>query len=236
MSSSPLPANRFFTPHPLEQGEVLLEGDEAHHLQKAMRGALGDMVELINGRGELAQGKILAFPKKGVLLEILSSSSEPKPLATILLQAIPRQGRLSTIIEKGTELGATDFWLFSASRGERESLSPQGLERCSAVAVAAMKQCGSLYLPTICLKKSLFKLTFLPEFSFYGSIDANAPPFSPPPGQEILFAIGPESGFTPEEEKHLESLGALECKLHTHILRTDTAPLAALSLIARARL
>ena len=49
--------------------------------------------------------------------------------------------------------------------------------------------------------------------------------------QGIIFVIGPESGFDQQEEVQLRTLGAEGVKLHPNILRTDTASLAALSLI-----
>ena len=54
-----MPADRFFTPAPLQTSTISLEGEEFHHLVKVMRIRPGETVELINGRGELAKSQLL---------------------------------------------------------------------------------------------------------------------------------------------------------------------------------
>lgn len=233
-----MPAERFYVDDPLVQGtEVSLDEVESHHLIHVVRGTVGENVELVNGWGTLAQAKILICQKRKARLVITSSHFESPPQTEIILaQAIPRPTRLDFIVEKGTELGMTQLWLFPGIQGERATLTAHQIERCHQQARSAMKQCGRRYLPTITLKPPLAQWEpNIPHISLFGSLDPEAPKVELPTEalkKGILFYIGPESGFARQEIESLENRGARGVKLHPHILRTDTAALTALSIIS----
>lgn len=234
-----MPAERFYINAPLTEGaSVFLEDQEFHHLAHVMRGVEGEQVELVNGCGFLSQARIERIEKKRAQLIVTSLSYVPKnSFKLILAQAIPRLNRLDFIVEKGTELGMDELWLFPGELSERKNLTESQLERMQAVAVAAMKQCGRLYLPLLCLKKPLknWELQELPLY--FGDTDPSAPIFEKSwklksSLEGVIFVIGPESGLTAKETESLKSLKALGVALHPNILRTDTAALTALSLIS----
>lgn len=230
-----MPHSRFYIDSAFtENSEVYLEGEEAHHLQRVMRKREGEVVELVNGRNQLALAKIAQCSKKGVSLTLIRVSEQAPPAFTVILcQAIPRMNRLDLIVEKGTELGMHELWLFPAALSEKKELSPTQLKRLELISIAAMKQCGRLDLPKISLKAPLLKWKELPFPAYFGETSESAPPFfsTLQKKEGILFFIGPEAGFTSDEEKHLKSLHAQGVSLHSNILRTDTAPLIALSII-----
>jgi 16S rRNA (uracil1498-N3)-methyltransferase len=155
----------------------------------------------------------------------------------ILCQGIPRFNRLETILEKGTELGVTEFWLFSGVLSEKEEFSPNQHKRMEQILISAIKQCGRLDLPSIVLKPPLLDWPPLSGTLFFGDTAPDAPWIwkLPPPlaGKDPVYLfIGPESGFHPRESAHLqEKLGATGVKLHDNILRTETASLTGLSLL-----
>lgn len=229
-----MPQNRFYTPNDLSEGNtVFLEEDEFRHLL-VMRPRPGDEIELINGRGTLAKCTLSHLEKKRAIIDIVSSDTQKPPSFTcILAQGIPKASRLDTIIEKGTELGMTELWLFPAGKSEKTSINSSRIEK---ITIAAAKQSGRLYLPKISLKDPLLSWKSLPLPSFFGDPNPENLPFISawnlsPPQNGILFFIGPESGFTGPEEAHLKSLGSRPVLLHENVLRTDTAPLAALAQI-----
>ena len=164
-----MPAERYFFEGSFPIGsQVKLDGQEHHHLVRVMRSKAGDPVELINGTGELATALISLIEKKYTLLDIQNVIKEPKSgFEIILAQAIPRINRLDFILEKGTELGMTQLWLFPGDHSERKSLTEHQIERMRLSAIAATKQCGRLYLPIISQKPSLIKWerTDYPVFS-----------------------------------------------------------------------
>jgi 16S rRNA (uracil1498-N3)-methyltransferase len=231
-----MPAERFYIPTPFKENlEVILEGQEFHHLAHVMRLEEGEQAELVNGEGSLAHAKLIKRDKKKALFLIETVSTEPKPVKKIILaQALPRINRLDTIIEKATELGATHIWLFPGQLSERKSLTEHQVERLQGLAVSAMKQCGRLYLPELKILPALDKWEKTEVPSYFGDVRATAPLFLDAyhRKESTLFFIGSEAGFNDKEVTQLESLGAKGVKLHGNILRTDTAAIIALSLIS----
>lgn len=233
-----MPNDRFFVDSDLKPGQLVdLEGQELHHLVHVMRAEVGDTIELVNGRGGLADARLERLEKRRVVLHIETGETFPKQSVEIILaQAMPRINRLDFILEKGTELGMTQLWLFPAKLSERQELTPHQLERMRAITIAAMKQCGSLYLPQIIVKPALSQWQPPSYTSFFGDVNPAAPQFATmwkTPDRGVLFYIGPEGGFTAEEEGYLRQLNASGVHLHPNILRTDTASLVALSLISQ---
>ncbi len=227
-----MPHNRFYIDAPFTlHAEVNLQ-EETRHL-KVMRLHQGDAIELVNGHNQLAR----AILKSAHTAEIISLDEYAPPPPVILCQAFPRLNRLDTIVEKGTELGMTELWLFPGQKSEKKELSSNQYERAKQITIAAMKQCGRLDLPSIQIKPPLVQWKPLTLAAYYGSLAQGAPPFLSVLEKKggLCFFVGPEAGFTPDEEKILETLHAKGVQLHPWVLRTDTAPLAALSLIYAGR-
>lgn len=236
-----MPHNRYYIDTPLEADLVVsLGGDEWHHLAHVSRGRIGECVELINGKGILALGQIEEIRKKeGTLLvkEILEHLSPPPPV--IMCLALSRMNHLEWAVEKATELGASSLWLFPGALSDKDSLSTNQLVRLHSLVLAATKQCGRLDLPSIKwipswnemigIEGSVFLCDTAPEAPYIWELLEMKPLKLP-----ILFLIGPESGFN-EKEVHFfkTALKAQGVRLHPHILRTETAPLVALSLVQR---
>lgn len=232
-----MPADRYYIDTPLiPNNRTSIEGQELLHLVRVMRHRAGDTIELVNGRGILAVGTIEEITKRSAEIKIDALLKEETfPSEVIIAQAIPRLNRLETIVEKGTELGMTQLWLFPGIHSEKKSLTPTQMERLQSIAISAMKQCGRLDLPTIEIKPPLKQWEKPLYPAFFGDLSPEAPPFLKAlqaPQNGVLFFVGPEQGFSDQELDQLKALGAKGVSLHTNILRTDTAPLAALTLIA----
>ena len=233
-----MPHNRYYIDAPLALNEsVTLSGDEWHHLTRVSRSRKGDVVELVNGKGQLAEASICDLRKNDAELLIETVTQKPSPPPLILAQAIPRMNHLEWIIEKGTELGATAFWLFPGNLSEKETLSPNQLARLGHLCISAMKQCGRLDLPEILLMPSLAEWKPMQGTLLFGDTEEDAPYLwdlsliKPLPSPVFLF-IGPEKGFDPKEVRFMQTaLNAKGVKLHPNILRAETAPLAALALM-----
>lgn len=232
-----MPKERFFFDADFVQNEqISLCDQEFHHLIHVMRVKVGQLVELVNGRGALASAQVKLIEKKQVIVLIENVfKSDPCSSEVILAQSIPRINRLDFILEKGTELGMTEIWLFPTELSDRKELTEHQIERLRTITISAMKQCGRLYLPKIVVKPLLAKWKEPTQRSFFGDLDPDAPLLDfilkkeNPKG--TLFYIGPESGFTAEEIVLLRHLKATGVKLHSNILRSDTAALTALALL-----
>ncbi|HSX04444.1 MAG TPA: RsmE family RNA methyltransferase [Rhabdochlamydiaceae bacterium] len=230
-----MPENRFFTEAKLEKAEQIeLTSEEFRHLQVMRRGK-NDEIELVDGKGCLAKGTIAELSKHAATIQINEVYKEPlRSKRIILIQALVRQSSLDYIIEKGTELGASEFWLFPAVFSEKKELSSGQKQRLKNLTISALKQCGTLYLPAIYEKEALQKWAPFSGQKFFGDVRFSAPSFSKStidPKEEIYFFIGPEKGFADPELKLFETtLKAHGVKLHDNILRVDTAALAAIYL------
>lgn len=231
-----MPAERFFYDGPLNLEEMIeLEDFEFHHLANVMRLKPGEKVEIVNGKGALAEAEVESLKKKSAALVICALKEAPPPRFNLILaQGIPRGNRLDFILEKGTELGMTEVWLFPAKLSERKEISDNQKQRYQALLIAAMKQCGSLHLPKIVIKGPIAEWKELPLPCFHGDVNSEAPQFTEllikgKPVNGLIFCVGPESGFTDKEEEILKQIGSSGVTLNKNILRTDTAAIAALA-------
>lgn len=227
-----MPANRFFTQDALDQDTAVITGEELHHLH-VMRLHEKETLELVNGHGELAQGIVLSKDKEKATIKITHYTKHSPPHPTLILaQALPKFSLLEWIIEKGCELNVSEFWLFPGDHSEKKEISSQQQIRLQALIISALKQCGRLWLPKIITKSPLKKWAPIPGSLLFGTLSPNAPLLSPPFLNPITICIGPEKGFSPSEEVILkEQLQGQGVRLHSNILRTETAGLVALSQI-----
>lgn len=232
-----MPKERFYLESPLKEGELIfIRDDEFHHLN-VMRPKVKQQIEIVNGNGELGLATLETLEKKQATLSVEKVIREPlEKFKVILAQSFCRPNRLDFILEKSTELGVTDIWLFPGVHSEAKDLNEHKLARMRAITISAMKQCGRLYLPKITLKPALEYFEKSPYPSFFGDVDENAPNFlgiwkKESQDEGVMFFIGTESGFSDAETKRLLHLGAKGVKINKNILRTDTAAITALSLI-----
>ncbi len=233
-----MPSERYYLDNALAaNSQVFLKEGEHHHLARVMRTEVGDQIELVNGAGVLAEATVEVIEKSQSRLLITSIQKESKPTEVILIQALPKLPRLELIVEKGTELGMTQLWLFPGQKSEKKELNDHQQQRLEAHMVSAMKQSGRLFLPKLHqlppLKQWKNRLTFP---SFYGDLSLQAPLFKQAWDEKKLkqgvgFFVGPESGWSDNELQLLQMMQVQPVRLHPNILRTETAAIAALALI-----
>lgn len=233
-----MPINRFYKDAILISDEVIfLEDQELHHLSHVVRTEVGETVELVNGKGQLALAEVASISRKRADLKVLSVDDHPEPSwNTALALGIPRINRLDMVVEKGTEIGVSKLLLFPGDNSEKKEIFENQLGRLKAISIGAMKQCGRLYLPEITLLPPLKKWKSFPENAFFGDLSPNAPLLyealqkKPRPAAACFF-VGPESGFTKAEIALLEAAKVKGVSLNNNILRTDTAAIAALTIL-----
>ncbi len=239
-----MPVYRYYTPEKLAgKSSVTLNEGEFHHFIHVVRGKVGDTVELIDGLGNLATAIASDKTRRDVTFHIENVvSAPPEKQRIIIAQAYPKANRLDFILEKGTELGMTELWLFPTEKSERKIAFDSHIHRMNVIMIAAMKQSGRLYLPQIVIKPKLPDLKEIASLAgFFGDTDPNAPSFisclkKEMIGIDLIFFIGPESGFTGNEAEYLHTIGVKGVKLHPNILRTETAPLVFLSILSQLQL
>jgi 16S rRNA (uracil1498-N3)-methyltransferase len=238
-----MPINRFFSDaHFIFGKEAYLADQELHHLSHVVRTKEGETVELVNGKGQLAQAVVSRIDKKKAVLELQKITEAPTPIFNpVIVLAIPRINRLDMIVEKGTELGMGELWLFPGVHSEKREISENQLNRLITISIGAMKQCGRLFLPPITVFPPLSKWNNFPKNCYFGDLSPSVPIFYQEwqrkgLEKEIYFFIGPESGFHKDELKILKDNHAIGTSLHGNILRTDTAAISALAVITHLEL
>lgn len=213
-----------------ERAFITLCPKESKHLVVSLRMQEGTTIEVVNGCGVLAKCTIaLQDKRKGVVVKVCSLQKERKrPYELTLYQAITRPSRIETIVEKGVELGVTKFCFFSPIKGEKYQLS----KRLESIAIAAVKQCGRLWLPVFTEVDPIMQWSQPFTCAFFGDVGVDAKPF--PVGiaqqKDVSIIIGPEGGFSDKEVDQLKALGVKGVSVSHSVLRSDTAAIAALSL------
>lgn len=209
----------------IENSVVFLEDAEQHHLSHVLRIRQGEIVELINGKGSLALAKT---QKKGLLiLEV--HQCLPK---TEILLGIPfmRPSKLEWILEKGTEIGVSSFFLYPADKSTQKSLSDHQIQRLNNVIISSLKQSKRLYLPHLEIHLRLEEILAKEAICYFGDVRETVP-FLIPKNETPLFISGPESGFSDKEVTLLEQK-AKGVRINQNILRAESAPIVASSIFA----
>jgi len=219
-----MPHNRFFIDTPFkEQTLVTLREDEFRHL-KVMRIKPKDIVELVNGKSELALGSIETIGKAEAEIYITDVKRKKVERSLILGLSILRFSKMELVFEKGTELGVTSFWIFPAKLSEKKMISPSQQKRIESLLIASIKQCGRLDLPEILIFDSLKALPSNEGHSFLADTRENASPLIKESyAKNSLIIVGPEKGLTKEEVAYLEKKEFKGVSLSKNILRAETA-------------
>lgn len=231
-----MPSYRFYLDTSLNERDLIQFKDEEYkHIVKVMRLEVGDLLEIVNGKGTLAHGRIREISKHSVscLIETRESTSAHSP-RFIIAQSLLKPSSLELLCEKNTELGALEIWFFPADLSEKDGLSEHQMERLHKHAIGAVKQSGRLFTPTLQFFSSLKSLLSISGYDFfYGDIGRSAPMLTQAKfsSHTPVFVVGPEKGFTEDEALLLKSYGAKGVSLGQHVLRAETASMAASALL-----
>ena len=232
---------RFFT-EPIEGSEAVLTGEDAAHISRSLRMTVGDMLTLCDGSGKDYICTISAMTAQEVTVHVCSvqfSSSEPD-VEVVLFQGLPKGDKMEWIIQKSVELGVTEIVPFIAVRSVSrpdEKAAEKKAERWQKIANEAAKQSQRGKLPTVQPIQSFAQAQKMAQtldcnILFYeGGGCPIRTVFSEEKPRHIGIWIGPEGGWALSEVENLEKIGSKKVSLGSRILRTETAPLAALTAI-----
>lgn len=233
----------YIEPERWSSGQIEIEGEELHHLAHVIRAKEGEVVELTDGAGHQARARLISRQRKVAVLEVEQQAAVPphQPALT-LIQALPREQKFELILQKAVELGVTEIYPVLTDHSVvrlRKEDDEAKRERWSKIAINAMKQCGSAWLPRIHPVSVLADL--LPSMPGYDllltcSLAADALPLREvlrghraTPPRTIACMVGPEGDFTSRETSAARNAGARMVSLGSLVLRTETAALYILS-------
>lgn len=230
---------RFHCPIPLSPGAIVdLPPEAAHHAARVLRLAVGDTIQLFDGRGGEWCGRLLSVGKTvAVALEFFDDGDREAPLRVTIAQALPAADKMDWIIQKGVELGAAAFRPLVAKRsvvrlsGERVG---RRVDHWQNVAIAACEQCRRNRVPKVAEPVDLPQ--FLGEAAAQNDMRLILAPGAaarlaelPRPTGTVTLLIGPEGGFEDGELAAAAFAGFQAASLGPRVLRTETAALAALA-------
>ncbi|HYP03483.1 MAG TPA: 16S rRNA (uracil(1498)-N(3))-methyltransferase [Cyanobium sp.] len=225
-------------------GVVALEAAEAHYLARVLRYRAGDRVAVIDGCGALWSASLETGERLRLeqpLDHPLLRSSLPLPSLRLALAVPKRDAEL--VWRMVTELGADRLLPLVAERRAVQGDLP--LERWRTIVREAAEQCERLWLPELQPPVQagpwlgrppegvgLMAVSRRPGLPSLARYLADLP--IPLPGDEPMFslAIGPEGGWSPHEEQLALEAGWQAVSLGEEILRTGTAAVAGVALLA----
>ena len=236
---------RFFTQDITEAGGCIT-GEDAKHIAKVLRMKVGDELTVCDTKGRDYDCMIEEIGAGEVRLKVLSvapSQSEPD-VRVHLYQAMPKADKMETIIQKAVELGAASITPVMTrrcvSRPDAMSMDKK-LVRYNRIALEAAKQCGRGVVPPVLplleLPQALEQMQWTGcPILFYENATAPAKQViakARESGKELEIAvlIGAEGGFDEDEVALAREHGCHILSLGKRILRCETAPLAALTIL-----
>jgi 16S rRNA (uracil1498-N3)-methyltransferase len=234
---------RVYVDAPLSAGaQITLEGNAASHVTRVLRLRVGQALTLFNGKG----GEHAASIDKAHGGEVTVSVGEhaaverESPFPLTLAQGISRGERMDLVVQKATELGVSRLVPLLTERSVVRLDAQQADRKFNhwrAVAIAACEQCGRNRLPDVALPTQL--RGFLRQAMGGGTRLLLSPEATrriediPRPEAGATVLIGPEGGLSDEEQQDAQAAGFTAVRLGPRILRTETAAIAAITLLQR---
>lgn len=230
---------RFFVT-PFSGDYAYIEGQDAHHIARALRMRVGETLTLCDGAGTDFLGEIESISDGQVRVKVRESMptiSEPSIRVT-LYQGLPKSEKMEWIIQKSVEIGVARIVPVSMARSivrlkEDESAKKQG--RWQKIAAEAAGQSGRGIIPAVesplTLRQAMEQAKKAPAIVFYEGGGQPLSQLVTPEITELSVFVGPEGGFDPAEIDLLKENGVSVATLGNRILRCETAPLVAMSVI-----
>lgn len=215
---------------------LALDETEAHHL-RVRRMVDGGSVELRDGAGLVGDGRVLVEGKR-VTVEVTAARVIPPPTPLRLAVGAGDKDRFGWLAEKAAELGVTELVPLETerTRGVADRLRAGQVDRLRRRAREAIKQSGAAWAPEIADPVALPSFAaHLPDgLRWLADIDGAVPGATG--GSAATAVIGPEGGLAPAERELLVAAGFQPVRLAAHVLRFETAAIAAAVLIGFGRL
>jgi 16S rRNA (uracil1498-N3)-methyltransferase len=233
--------NRLYLPD-ATSGARVLEGAQFHKLVRVLRLVAGATVQVFDGKGARFTATLEAIDGERARLMLGAPTNEAAPRRLVVVQGLTRAERLELVLQKCTELGATDFVLLAAARSvvKLEGKVETKLLRWQRILEEAARQSGRADVPSLAgpvaaaavasALPSGARVLVLDEEERALTLSAAVGPWLESEGP-VALVVGPEGGLTREEVATLVAQGAQAVTLGRQVLRTETAALAALTVL-----
>jgi 16S rRNA (uracil1498-N3)-methyltransferase len=235
--------NRVYLDTPLECGSrATLTGSAAGHVVRVLRLKAGEPLTLFNGTGREFEGTVLQAHGDTVTVEVGAAHEVDResPLPLVLVQGVSRSERMDLTVQKATELGVTRLVPVLTERSVVKLDAAQAarkLEHWRAIAIAACEQSGRnrppAVLAPVAYREFIRSQLEVPTRLLLAPAAALRVADVPRPPAGVMVLIGPEGGLSQDEQAQALAAGFIGVRLGPRVLRTETAALAALTLLQR---
>jgi 16S rRNA (uracil1498-N3)-methyltransferase len=210
---------------------VVIRDDEHHHLARVTRHAVGDEILLNNGVGLLARAVLREMGKRESVAEVVGVIEKTRSQPGLAAAFSPlRLKHDHLIVEKLTELGVRAFFPVISTRTVQRADSADKYRR---TALTAIKQCDNAFLPEVfepaLLEKALDEIRSR-GWTVWVASEVERDNFPEFPDRDACLLIGPEGGFTEAEFDLFRRREIPTFTLGNHVLRAETAAIAAAAL------
>ena len=230
---------RLFCPTSLaHRAQVNLPSGAAHHAIRVLRLKPGDDIRIFNGEGGEYEATIQRVDKDSVSVEIgrHHDFERESTLRVCLAQAITTGDKMDYTLQKAVELGVARIQPLQTNRAVvklNQERAEKRLQHWQNVVVSACEQCGRNTVPKVA--------PIMAFEEWVASTDAAATrlmlsPYAeqslrdmPPPTGEVTLVVGPEGGLNQDEVAFAQIKGFASVRMGPRVMRTETAPLAALA-------
>lgn len=229
----------FFVPEISDGSKVTVGGDEAHHAIKVMRLGVGEEIQIADGLGNWAQGRIAEIDKKSFTLTISdrghTSRTHPE---FVVIQALTKSDRARETIELLVEAGVDRIIPWQSDHCIAKWKSDM-LEKWQSAALAACKQSRRYSLPAIEMPITLSSirerftersLLLVLHESAMEKLSVVVSP-SAISQEHIVLVVGPEGGLSVDEVREFQAIGGKIVKLGNPVLRSAHAGFAGLAAV-----
>lgn len=209
-----------------------------HHWCKVLRAQVGDQATLFNGQGGEYRVELTEVAKKSATVQVLTfnPANRTPAIRTLLGQVMSKGDRMDYAIQKAVELGVSEIQLLTSERCEmrlKYDRDQKKLDHWQGIAIAACEQCGMNIVPKILAPLSLEKwlASELPATKLVLAPNKDETDPLTQASQNIALLIGPEGGLSEAEIQAANEVGFMNWCIGERVLRTETAPVVALSIL-----
>ena len=235
----------FYVPSIAPNADIVEISDlEHHHLRNVLRLKKNDVIQIIDGKGGVYRAKVNTISVESTTVQITEQTpamktGEKKTPILMLFQGIPKNDKMELILQKTTELGVSQIVPVITERTLQKP-SENRLKRWNRIVISATKQCKRLWLPELqhvrdfdaCIStiatETLSLILWEKEKKHHISnvLKSNTNP------ESLALFVGPEGGFTENEVNDAVNKGCIPVTIGSNTLRTETAAIAAVAIVA----
>ena len=219
--------------------EIVLKGPEALHILLSRRVKLGEILQLQDQGQKRFACEVVSIVKKELVVKVVKPLEIPLELsaAITLYQSMVSEKALDFILQKTTELGILNIFLFNSERTATKMTLEQfakKYERWEKILWESAKQCDRSVIPKLSFLPDLQKvLDQTSEQSTVYILDASGVRLeSGKKDLKVSLAVGPEGGFTQNELEQLKTIpNSKTVSISPFTLRAETAAIASLVIV-----